>query len=191
MISNRYRYLNDDGKLARKFTNKCVNAKKEGLRCLLTIDEYCELMERAKIKSSDLGYTGNNYVLARYNDTGDYTKDNCSFITQKQNAQDKIISDEQRLAMSRRMTLYNELHKKDPIRIQRLIEGIHRSEYFKRRKIESELRKKKQNELKHKSYCGARNSQYGTFWITDGLNNKKWKPIYGDIPQGYIRGRVV
>ena len=38
---------------------------------------------------------------------------------------------------------------------------------------------------------GKNNSQFGTFWITNGENNKKWKDEYGDIPVGYKRGRVM
>lgn len=33
---------------------------------------------------------------------------------------------------------------------------------------------------------GSKNSQYGSFWITDGANNKKCR---GDIPEGWYRGR--
>ena len=39
--------------------------------------------------------------------------------------------------------------------------------------------------------AGKNNSQYGTFWITDGVINKKWKLDYGDIPIGFQKGRVM
>ena len=39
--------------------------------------------------------------------------------------------------------------------------------------------------------AGKNNSQYGTFWITDGVINKKWKLDYGDIPSGFQKGRVM
>lgn len=84
--------LDDDGKLMQKWRNKCVNALSENLRCFLTFDEYCQLVKQAGLKSSQLGYTGDGYVLARYNDAGDYTIDNCRFITQAENATEKDTS---------------------------------------------------------------------------------------------------
>ena len=35
------------------------------------------------------------------------------------------------------------------------------------------------------------NSQYGTFWITNNIDNIKWRPELGDLPDGYHKGRVV
>lgn len=81
--------IDDDGKLIQKWRNKCVNAKKEGLECKLTFDEYCTLVKDAGLVSSQLGFTGENYVLGRYNDEGDYTFENCRFITQKENTNEK------------------------------------------------------------------------------------------------------
>lgn len=77
--------LDDDGKLRQKYYNKRVNAKKEGVKCLITFYEYCMLLKQCNLKSSDLGYTGNGYVLSRNNDTGDYVIGNCTFVTQKEN----------------------------------------------------------------------------------------------------------
>ena len=81
--------LDDDGKLKRKWINKCVNAKKEGLECELTYEEFCLLVSQANLVSSQLGFTGEGYVLARYNDSGNYTLENCRFITQKENSDEK------------------------------------------------------------------------------------------------------
>ena len=81
--------LDDDGKLKRKWINKCVNAKKEGLECELTYEEFCLLVSQANLVSSQLGFTGKGYVLARYNDSGNYTLKNCRFITQKENSDEK------------------------------------------------------------------------------------------------------
>ena len=39
--------------------------------------------------------------------------------------------------------------------------------------------------------CGVKNSQLGTFWITDGTVNKKWKISKGEIPEGFYKGRVL
>ena len=81
--------LDDDGKLNRRWINKRVNARKEGVECKLTFDEYCTLVKEAGLVSSQLGFTGENYVLARYNDSGDYEVGNCRFITQKENSDEK------------------------------------------------------------------------------------------------------
>ena len=81
--------INDDGKLEQRFWNKQVNAKKEGLRCLLTYEEFCDLVRNAGLVSSQLGFGGDNYVLARINDDGDYTYDNCRFISQRWNENEK------------------------------------------------------------------------------------------------------
>lgn len=77
--------MNDDCKLKTRWVNKRVNAAKEGIDFDLTYDEFIELVSEAHLKSSQLGFTGENYVLARYNDQGAYTRGNCRFITQKEN----------------------------------------------------------------------------------------------------------
>ena len=77
--------IDDDGKLYRRYSNKRYNAKAEGIGFELTFAQYCDLMREAGLKSSDLGYTGKKYVLARYGDVGPYSKTNCRFITQKEN----------------------------------------------------------------------------------------------------------
>lgn len=41
------------------------------------------------------------------------------------------------------------------------------------------------------SQAGSVNSQYGTYWITDGKINKKWNDSLGDIPEGFYRGRKI
>lgn len=87
--SERELALDDDGKLKDKWKNKRVNAAHEGIEFDLTFDDYMDLVEEAGLKSSQLGFTGQGYVLARYNDTGGYTKGNCRFITQKENSDEK------------------------------------------------------------------------------------------------------
>lgn len=84
--------LDDDNKLREKYRNKRVNAQKEGMSCNLTFAEYMLLAKEAGIKSSDIGFSGKKYVLARYNDQGNYTYGNCRFITQYNNSREKIIS---------------------------------------------------------------------------------------------------
>ena len=47
------------------------------------------LVNEAGLKSSQLGFTGEGYVLGRCNDSGGYEPGNCRFITQKENSDEK------------------------------------------------------------------------------------------------------
>lgn len=190
--------LDDDGKLKQRWLNKCINAKQEGLECLLTFDEYCQLVKRAGLKSSQLGFKGQKYVLARYNDEGDYTFDNCRFITQSENCREKKLSPEGIEILRRnaaKMNEYNRTHDRNynltsEQRSKRISEGIRNSESYKKRIAESARKQKERIALMDPRKSGERNSQYGTFWITDGCYNRKWRPEYGPIPENYYRGRV-
>lgn len=82
--------LNDDGKLKRRYINKRVNAKKENIPFNLTYEQYMDLVNEAGLKSSQLGFTGEGYVLGRNNDSGGYAPGNYRFITQKENSDEKI-----------------------------------------------------------------------------------------------------
>lgn len=53
----------------------------------------------------------------------------------------------------------------------------------KKHSIEAKQKIGKANEANQK---GIKNSQYGSFWITNGLINKK---IRGSIPEGFVKGR--
>lgn len=78
--------LDDDGQLYRKWHRKRqadIHHTKYGFD--LTFEQWCYLMKEANIKSSQLGWKGEKYVLARYEDKGAYTLGNCRFITQKEN----------------------------------------------------------------------------------------------------------
>lgn len=81
--------VDDDGKLKQRFYNKRINSKSEGIEFNLTFQEYCKLVADAGLVSSDLGFTGKGYVLARFNDEGGYEYYNCRFITQKENARER------------------------------------------------------------------------------------------------------
>ena len=70
-------------------------------------------------------------------------------------------------------------------------EGIRNSESYKKRVELSLIRKSIRDSKKDKRYCGSHNSQYNTFWITNGLINKKWKLEKGDIPESFYKGRVM
>ena len=73
-----------------KLSMKKYNAKKEGLKVFLTVDEVQKLLDEAGIKVEQWNHK--EYHLARYDDTGDYTADNCRFITAQQNYAEKKVS---------------------------------------------------------------------------------------------------
>ncbi|MBO4736457.1 MAG: hypothetical protein J5614_08700 [Paludibacteraceae bacterium] len=105
--------INDDGKLKQKWQNKRVNARAEGIECNLTYEEYCQLVSDAGLKSSQLGYTGEDYVLGRYNDSGNYEMGNCRFITQKENSDEKKerLSHKHQFSFKAFLDYYNALEK--------------------------------------------------------------------------------
>lgn len=82
--------IDDDGKLGRKYHNKKSNVKKHNLKFLLTYEEFTSLVVKAGLKSSQLGFTGEGYVLARYGDRGPYKIGNCRFITQAENMKERV-----------------------------------------------------------------------------------------------------
>lgn len=179
-----YDYLDDDGKLYQKYINKRVNAKKENIEFNLSFEEYKILMVQGGYKSSDLGFTGKNIVLARYEDKGGYTIDNCRFITHLENIKERKITDKARASSSYNMTKYNKSRKGKKFTKEQL-EKYHNSEYYKKRQ------EQKKNNSRNNKESNKNNSQYGTFWITNNINNKKWRPEFGELPDGYYKGRVV
>lgn len=196
--------LDDDSKLKRKWSNKRVNAKKENIEFNLTFDEYCKLVKEAGLKSSQLGFSGEGYVLARYNDVGAYEYGNCRFITHAENVKEKKISDKMRLSSKKSASIMNE-HNRQRLLTDRdavsksIKDGQQNSEKYKnmleRKHVQhmQYLRRKQESinlNPKRLQKCGIHNSQYGTFWITDGVHSKKWRDSYGEIPNGFYRGRV-
>lgn len=188
--------LDDDGKLYQKYLNKKINAKKEGLLCELSFEEFCFLVDQAGLKSSDLGFSGKGYVLARFNDCGNYCLGNCRFITHKENMAEQHLSEKVILARKENFKKLVQARKdisKD-VMISRIKEGQKTSEKYKeyRRKLKEkkELRLKYINEHKDKRHSGIKNSHYGTFWITNGVVSKVWSKSKGDLPDGFYLGRV-
>lgn len=185
--------VDDDGKLYQRYLNKKVNASKEGLSCMLSFEEYCKLVYEANIVSSQLGFTGEMYVLARYNDQGDYSYDNCRFITQKENISERRLTNEGRTKLIANAMHMNEvistLYSKEEMS-NKIKNGMKNSEYFAKRKRRSEERLAELDRQKDKRYCKEHNSQYGTFWITNGETNMKWSLSKGELPSGFYKGRV-
>lgn len=72
---------------------------------------------------------------------------------------------------------------------------LNRSNAQKARWASAEARAKRVSRLAENAslldprYSGSRNSQSGSFWITNGTVNKKWRDLLGKIPRGFKRGR--
>lgn len=185
--------LDDDGKLKQRWHNKRVNAKKEGIPFELSYSDFCELVERAGLKSSNLGFTGDGYVLARRWDCGPYSFENCRFITQKRNALEKRVSRKSKNASSVNsrvgLAALRSIDTAELARRRRI--GRESSEKVKALKESYRKQEAERRSSLNPSYTEERNSQYGSFWITDGSVNKKWSVSKGDIPEGFRRGRAI
>ena len=186
--------LDDDNKLKKKYINKKVNATKEGIEFLLSFEEFCLLVEEAGLVSSDLGFTGRMYVLARYNDEGPYEYGNCRFILQSENAKEKVVSEKMRQSSIEKCKMMSELYRTNLEFQHKRVQALLSSEKFKAqcltRKQNKKIRLEKLDELKHPSFKGPRNSQFGSYWITNGIVNKKWRDDLGDLPENFYKGRV-
>lgn len=68
-------------------------------------------------------------------------------------------------------------------------ERLRRIEMSKLSKTPEALEKKKQTFIRTKHQQGEKNSQFGTKWITNGIENKKIKK-WKRIPVGFRKGRV-
>ena len=179
--------IDDDGKLKGKLSNKYVNAKAEGRTCNLSYENIVKLLNDAGIVSSQWNHKG--YHLARYNDKGDYYFGNCRFITCKENYQEMKFTKEMRDAFRKNMIRENNSDGHG----DRIKNGLEKSEkwqyYVDKIRLISKSKDEERRKNFHQSYIGKSNSQFGSFWITDGNINKKWRNDYGEIPVGFYRGR--
>jgi hypothetical protein len=184
--------LNDDGKLKQRYYNKRSNAAKENIEFLLSPKQFMQLMVDAGITSSDCGVKG--YHLARNNDTGPYKIGNCSFVWYLVNLQEKRVSKRMQQASRR-----NGRRAADALRTlaktrrgrhlitQRIKDG--QRAYVSRIRARAKQRQRDRQAGLHPSYAGVNNSQFGTYWITDGTTNMKWNDDKGRIPKKFFLGR--
>jgi len=103
LIDNRLSYLDDDGKLRTRFTNKRINAGKEGISFQLEFSEFLDLLEEARIKSSDLGIKG--FHLSRNDDAGPYQIGNCHFRWYVDNLSERKLTEKWRQASAKNAKL--------------------------------------------------------------------------------------
>lgn len=179
--------VDDDNKLIQKWRNKKVNARAENISFELDYEQYIQLVADAGLKSSQLGFTGEGYVLARINDTGAYAVGNCRFISQIENAREKKITDKIRESSRKNIQICIAKNKLDPMHNYKISQGIRKTEKYKNAK----LRQQERENNKDERWAGSKNSQYGTFWITDGVNNMKWSTAKGQFPVGFYKGRIL
>ena len=72
----------------------------------LSNEDIQTLLDEAGITIFDVGRTSNEYVLARYNDTGPYEMGNCRYITFAENISEKEITEHHRETARNLMTNY-------------------------------------------------------------------------------------
>lgn len=202
--------LDDDGELYNKYKQKRSNAlytQKKGFN--LTFEEYCQLVNDAGLVSSQLGYKGEGYVLARFNDEGSYEYGNCRFITQTENLAERKVADAWYDSLKKAQEASMKWRKENPDEFRRRCkEGYNNSsiiqarlEIFKKKRQETELKKKHLAEVKleerrlkeelNKLEKLKRRDKYlrQHHWITTGSINTMWYPDDGPIPEGYFLGR--
>lgn len=160
--------IDDDGELNNKYRHKQGNAKRHGLKCLLTFDQYAGLVREAGIKSSDIGPGG--YHLSRYKDRGDYEVGNCRFVPYQVNMDERGPVDPAKLSVALRQYYQN-----------------HPGSFTG--KAHSKKTKQRIGLANHVSQAGVRNSQHGTCWITNGKISKKIKRT-ATLPIGWRYGRA-
>lgn len=179
-------HIDNDGSLPGKFSRKKSNAKRKGIEFLLSYEQYVHLVESAGLVASDIGRKG-GYDLARYGDEGPYSIDNCRFITHGDNIRERKVSDKMRAHQTALLKgIYERRAQLSPEERSAKAKAAAANRI---RPAESLLREAARIASLHPSYAGPRNSQFGTFWITDGTVNRKWNPSLGALPEGFYKGR--
>ncbi|MCK9569136.1 hypothetical protein M0R72_09355 [Candidatus Pacearchaeota archaeon] len=173
----------------RKYSHKKSNAKKEGIEFKLSLAEYVFLIKKARITHLDVGPRG--YHLARHGDAGNYEIGNCEFVWYLTNLKDRQVSDRWREASRRNMALVNSSSAASAKRLDSLRKSPKLALYYSRLRQNSVVNRMRASKLGHPSYSGNRNSQFGSFWITNGIQSRKGKISLGNPPIGFRKGRVV
>ena len=194
MVKQQYKPpadVDDDGKLVRRYVNKRVNAAKESIDFVLTFDEFVALFRTAGIVSSMCGNKG--YQLARDDDTGPYADWNCGFKTHTENQAEKRITPA--VVRASRLNVQKAVLAQasaDPAIVSASIKaGQARSGYTALRQQRAVETKQKRNASAHPSYTADKNSQFGSFWITNGVTNVKCPATTSKLPRGFWRGRTI
>lgn len=86
---------------------------------------------------------------------------------------------------------FKELLQSDPIFREKFKQKLKNNpNYINQLNSEEATKKKKETFKKISHQQGSKNSSFGTFWITDGIFNKKWKNSLGNLPEMFYKGRI-
>lgn len=76
-----------------KFYNFLKNSKARGCSCQLTFDQYLNMaLDAGLMRYDQIGRAADQYCVGRYGDKGDYVPENCRFITNSQNAEERLMN---------------------------------------------------------------------------------------------------
>jgi hypothetical protein len=183
--------------LTKKYNTKRGNCNARGLKLRLSLTDYACLVYAARITLSSIGrHSAEVYELARLGDRGDYRRRKCRFITRTENVREIVRSAESLSAASRRAAdtrRDNQDQNPDYYADSRIsaAEKFKKSSYVRRLKHPASNRRSEFEEsCQRPDYLNEGNSQWGTFWVTNGRSNLKWSPLKGKIPNGFRRGRT-
>lgn len=183
--------------LSKKYKTKIYNCKSKKLGLFISEIDYAILVYIAGISLHDIGrHSSTLYNLARLNDEGPYARGNCRFIPFKENKAEQNISLEAKelgrvKTIEARLRIKNENPDLYKTWYLKSAESFKKSEYVSRRKKQAKEHRSIFEANSKKPYLlNENNPQYGSFWITNGTTSKKWRPEFGEIPDGFYKGRI-
>ena len=93
MTKKELELIHQGAKIGKYLVHKNKNTRRcwqtnTPIFCFLSVDDMVHLLDEAGITIDDVGQESGKYVLGRWNDVGDYTVDNCRFITKSENSQE-------------------------------------------------------------------------------------------------------
>ena len=127
------------------------------------------------------GYINANIDLAERNRNFNYNKKNYSDPTYR-----KKLSES-----AKRIGTLSRLHQEGKLTNNYFDTRLDSKEISKLSNTPEAIAKKKETWKRNKRGQGSNNSQYGTYWITNGNINKKIKKDVDLIPEGWHKGRVI
>lgn len=115
-------------------------------------------------------FSGDSLVVCRNKDVGHYEIGNVRIDTLSNNSSE---ANSTKTALERHIDRENARKASDSALSD--ASKIKRKESFQR--------------VKHQQ--ADKNSQFGTYWITNSILNMKWSYLKGEIPFGYFKGRTI